>query len=206
MKFRNSLLESNDEAQVPMDNQTLESDEEESLRYVAGYILYSLKNSIKSSDSYFKKAVSEIIGIWGGKKGSGCSNSITFLEYTQYWVEKVNRGGLIYVTDDFYKFIRKIEDTIQEVLNMKLIVAYAGENLRNVLLEKLKGKKNLNEDWDLLTSRLANKDLSEKIKVKIFKTWINIRANSFVKAWLSINRASSYSKVGQLSLRKSLSS
>ena len=89
---------------------------------------------------------------------------------------------------------------------MKLIVAYAGENLRNVLLEKLKGKKNLNEDWDLLTSRLANKDLAEKIKVKIFKTWINIRANSFVKAWLSINRASSYSKAGQLSLRKSLSS
>ena len=29
---------------------------------------------------------------------------------------------------------------------MKLIVAYAGENLRNVLLEKLKEKKNLNED------------------------------------------------------------
>ena len=64
---------------------------------------------------------------------------------------------------------------------MKLIVAYAGENLGNALLDKLKGKKNLNEDWDLLTSRLANKDLAEKIKVKIFKTWINIRANSFVK-------------------------
>ena len=29
---------------------------------------------------------------------------------------------------------------------MKLIVAYACENLRNVLLEKLKESKNLNED------------------------------------------------------------
>ena len=37
------------------------------LRYVAGYILYSLKNSIKSSDPYLKKAVSGIIGIWGGE-------------------------------------------------------------------------------------------------------------------------------------------
>ena len=98
LKFRNSLLESNDEAQVPMDNQTLESDEEESLRYVAGYILYSLKNYIKSSDPRLKKAMSGIIGIWGGKKEIGCSNSITFLEYTQYRVEKVNCGGLIYVT------------------------------------------------------------------------------------------------------------
>ena len=60
---------------------------------------------------------------------------------------------------------------------MELIVAYAGDNLRNVLLEKLKEEKNLNEDWDLLTSRLTNKDLAEKIKVKIFQTWINIKAN-----------------------------
>ena len=48
LKFRNSLLGSYDETQVPMDNQILESHEGESLRYVAGYILYSLKNSIKS--------------------------------------------------------------------------------------------------------------------------------------------------------------
>ena len=68
MKFRNSLLESNDETQVPMDNQILESDEEESFRYVAGYILYSLNNSIKNSDPYLKKEASGIIGIWDGKK------------------------------------------------------------------------------------------------------------------------------------------
>ena len=107
LKFRNSLLESKNVTQVQMDNQILESDDEESLRYVAGYVLYLLKNSFKNSDPYLKKAVSGIIGIWGGKKGMGCSNNITFLEYTQYWVEKVNCGGLIYVTDDFYKFIRQ---------------------------------------------------------------------------------------------------
>ena len=68
-------------------------------------------------------------------------------------------------------------------------------------MEKLKEKKNLNEDWDLLTSRLNDKDLVEKLKVKNFKTWINIRVNSFLKTWLSIvrretsykNRTSSYS-------------
>ena len=65
LKFRNSLLEINNETQVPMDNRILESDEEESLRYVAGYVLYSLKNSVKNSDPYLKNAVSETIGIWG---------------------------------------------------------------------------------------------------------------------------------------------
>ena len=181
VKFRNSVLESNGQTEVPMDNQILESDEEESFRYVAGYILYSLNNSIKNSDPYLKKEASGIIGIWDGKKDMGCSNNMTFQEYKQCWVEKVNRGRLIYVTDDFYKFIRKIEYTVREVLNMKLIVAFAGENLRSVLLGRLKEKNNLNEDWDLITSRLSNKNLAEKIKVKIFKTRINIREDSFVK-------------------------
>ena len=64
---------------------------------------------------------------------------------------------------------------------MKLIVAYAGENLRNVLLEKLKENKNLNQDWALLTSRLSKKGLAEKIKVKIFKTWKNNKGKFICK-------------------------
>ena len=60
---------------------------------------------------------------------------------------------------------------------------------------------------------MSNKDLAEKIKVKTFKTWINIRTNSFVKVLISIvrreasyeNRASSYGKAGQLFLKRSLS-
>ena len=38
---------------------------------------------------------------------------VAFLEYIRYRVEIVNRGGLIYVTDDFYKFIRKIEYAVR---------------------------------------------------------------------------------------------
>lgn len=85
-------------------------------------------------------------------------------------------GGLICVTNRFYKFIRKVEYTVREVLNMKLIVGYAGENLRNVFLEKVKENKDIHKDWELLTSRTCS-----KIKVKILKTRINIRANSFLK-------------------------
>lgn len=126
----------------------------ESLRFVAGYVLYSRKNSIKNSDQYLPKAM-------GGKSNMGCSNSVTFLEYTRYWVKKVSCGGLICVTNRFYKFIRKVEYTVQEVLNMKLIVDYAGENLRNVLLEKVKENKDIHKDWELLTSKTCS-----KIKVK----------------------------------------
>ena len=46
---------------------------------------------------------------------------VAFLEYIRYRVEIVNRGGLIYVTDDFYKFIRKIEYAVRQVLKICLI-------------------------------------------------------------------------------------
>ena len=75
LKFRNSLLESNNETQVPMDSQILESDEEESLRYVAGHVRYSLKNSVKNSNPYLEKPVSGIIDILGGKKDLGVATT-----------------------------------------------------------------------------------------------------------------------------------
>lgn len=60
LKFRNILLESNDETQVAMDNQIQEPDEE-IFRYLAGYVLYSLKIFIKNSDPYLKKQRQELL-------------------------------------------------------------------------------------------------------------------------------------------------
>ena len=51
-----------------------------------------------------------------------------------------NGGGLIYMGDDFYKLVRKIEYTVRKVLNIKLTVAYAGENLRKMFFRQTKGK------------------------------------------------------------------
>ena len=42
--------------------------------------------------------------------------------------------------DDFYKLVRKIEYTVRKVLNIKLTVAYAGENLRKMFFRQTTGK------------------------------------------------------------------
>ena len=68
LKFRNILLESNDETQVAMDNQIQEPDEE-IFRYLAGYVLYSLKIFIKNSDPYLKKQRQELLA-FGVKKST----------------------------------------------------------------------------------------------------------------------------------------
>lgn len=41
-----------------------------------------------------------------------CSNS------TGSWVERVNRGGLFLVNNDFYTFIRNIEFELRKILNV----------------------------------------------------------------------------------------
>ena len=53
-----------------------------------------------------------------------CSNS------TSSWVERVNRGGLFLVNNDFYTFIRNIEFELRKILNVSFFISYCGENIR----------------------------------------------------------------------------
>ena len=60
-----------------------------------------------------------------------------FLDFTHRWVEQVNRGGLVAMKDEFYLFIRSIENSIRETLNIALIRRFEGEYLRNVLRNEI---------------------------------------------------------------------
>ena len=42
--------------------------------------------------------------------------------------------------------------------------------------------------WSTMTRYLDNKKLSEHLKLEVLNKWINVRANSFVKSWLLIQK------------------
>ena len=83
-------------------------------RKFTALLLYLLKNFVKNSDPCLKQTVSGFVGICDGKNDIGCSNNVTLQEYTRYWVQTLNHGGLICVTDDFYKFITKTKITYKK--------------------------------------------------------------------------------------------
>ena len=78
----------------------MEKSEEVLLHYVAGYIIFSLKKSIKSKRSPEGFALHQLLSCWGSNEE--LDKQVTFLEYTKTWVDRINRGGLLLVSDDFY--------------------------------------------------------------------------------------------------------
>ena len=116
---------------------------------------------------------------------------MSLFDYTNAWVEKVNRGGLYEVSDQFYLFIRTVELVVRRVLNYNLIVTYAGEDLREVLLSKVLKHENVQNYWSTITRHIDNKNLKDTLLFKILQTWVDIRVYSFIKTWLNVMKRKS---------------
>uniref|UniRef100_A0A7M5WVV8 Uncharacterized protein n=2 Tax=Clytia hemisphaerica TaxID=252671 RepID=A0A7M5WVV8_9CNID len=179
--YRNNLVENRPETKALSLKLTLQ--EENILRYVAGYIPYVLLKKLedrKESDS--KTALLLVLHSWSQEQGG---KVIPFLEYTRSWTEKINRGGAYVINDEFYIFIRRLENVIRTVLNRNLMVHYAGEDLRPLIFEKMDKSSLVRMSWDSLTKDLSD-SLSNYLKSAVFKIWTNVRANAFIKAWVTI--------------------
>lgn len=187
---------------------SLNKEEDATIRYVAGFIVVSIRNVLGSTKTSEGKAVAQILDYWRSK--DSYEENDTLLEYSKKWVNIVNRGGLHHVSDDFFKFIRAIELVARQILNKNLFKNYKGENLRKLLIEKFKESEQIDAGWSNITRHIANKKLKEKLLKKIFSKWVNIRATSFIKCWIQVLKRKSKSKQskasekGQPSLRKSL--
>lgn len=181
---RNSILF--EELTTPSeDDLKLTPSEENTLRYVAGYIPYSIKEGLKGrKDGETKEALTRVLSCWD--KNNLSSERLEFLNYTREWTTKINRGGLFLVNDEFYIFIRRVENVARKILNKTLMISYAGEDLRKILMEKFSESHLVDISWNSLTKSLENRELCQTLKRMVLNKWVNIRANSFVKAWVNL--------------------
>ena len=102
LKLRNSILHA--VAGPEEKDVNLEKCEETFLRYVAGYVILSLKKNIKNKRQPEGITVYELLYPWGSKEDT-VSSDCSFADYTSSWVVRVNHAGLFLVNNDFYIFI-----------------------------------------------------------------------------------------------------
>ena len=191
------------------DNLEFTLEEEKVLRYVAGYIPFFLKKRYYPlQNNAVGRAVLELIDCWVTKKD--IRESVNFYDYTNTWTERIDRGGLMLVNEDFYIFIRRVERVARSVLNRDLLLSYNGEDLREVIMEKFLTSELLDKSWSSLTRNIESMELAETIKLVILRKWIGMRARSFVNAFVQIAKRKSF-KTGKFvsdksepSLRKTL--
>lgn len=185
-------------------------EEENTLHYIAGFVVFSLKNKVKQS-SPDREIILSVLEKWGSKEDVSFNENTSLSDYANAWTDTVNRGGLQIVSDDFYLFIKMIETIARTTLNLKTLTTYCGQNIRLILMRKFETNQSLQLYWSGLTKHLQNDEFSGKLLKSIYTKWINVRANSFVKSWLQIMKhrqlktGGTISEQGEPALRKTLS-
>lgn len=179
------------------------------LRYVAGYIPFCLVKRFRNKDDLNSKLILQLIDSWRGSSDPA-ERPQTFLEYTNTWTDKINRGGLFIVNDKFFKFIRTVEDVARSIFNKQLIDGYSGEDLRDVLMKKFDDSSDVDSCWNFLVENFDNDGITDSLKEIILRKWVDIRARSFANAWIQSIKRNAKTKgkkpstKGEPSLRKTL--
>ena len=111
----------------------------------------------------------QVLPVWRAKEIFPEHNPVSLFDYTNTWVEKVNRGGLYEVSGQLYLFIGTVELVVSRVLNYNLIVTYAGEKLKEVLLSKLLKHDYLQTCWSTITRHTDNTVLKDTLLLQILQ-------------------------------------
>ena len=190
--------------------------EQEVIRYAAGYIIYSLRKryyklsrSTKKTTKVAATATLQFLDLVKVKAHG--LESKTFLDFTRKWIELRNRGGLVVINDDMYLFIRRIESCVRSILDFQFIKNYKGEDLRDVIGERILKNSTVNNYWDKLARNIENTKLKNFLKEQIISKWVDIRARSYVNAYIQIvkriankGQSKSVSKTAEPALRKQI--
>ena len=103
LSYRNKQFQ---REEVMINYVSTKSDEssEKTLRYVARFALYELFGLVKHKEKPEGKVMEQVLSVWCANRKFSEHNPMSLFDYTNAWVEKVNRGGLYEVSDQFYLF------------------------------------------------------------------------------------------------------
>ena len=79
------------------------------------------------------------------------------------WIEKVNRGSLVVINDDFYILVGQLEMQARKTWNLNFVILYSGGNIKLKVFLKLT-ENNLTCYWEKLIRSVINEGLKEKLK------------------------------------------
>ena len=99
--------------------------------------------------------------------------------------------------------------TVCGILNQTLIQTYNGEDLRDLILEKLLKTALVVSSWGALSRMMVSEHLKLTLKLIILKKWVELRIRSFITAWIQAAKCkenkTKLSKKAEVGLRKGLS-
>ena len=155
-------------------------DEENVLRYVAGYIPYKL---LKKYEQRCDEEYMETVECLHSMAVTGDESSL--MEYTRKWCLQIDRGGLFEVNDSAYLLFREIEIGVREKLIASFSTSACDEEKRkDAITNAVAASDNVQFFWTLLSVDISNEKTAIAVLREMIQLWITIRGFSIAKAWL----------------------
>lgn len=163
-------------------------EEANAVRYVAGYVCRAVRENIMSCNSPLKQQL--LICIWELLEDVDIDSSESEDDNQQRelsssdWVNAVDRGGLLHVTDSTHLVFTSIENVIQGNLTLSNVKSIA-DGKKIELIEKVIKNEEVQFHW-----RIVSADMSEEVAAELLRRlaimWITIRGYSFSKCYMEL--------------------
>lgn len=158
----------------------LTRDEENILRYAAGYIPFKLLNQYEKNLS--SQTTDGIIECLSTMAVNG--EESTLLEYTTKWIELVNRGGLFEINDIAYTFFKEIEMKVRKKLFIAFDTKTVDQDLRESIVNSIASDDDVQFYWTILSVDIESEVQATKVLKQIIGTWLTVRGYSIAGTWL----------------------
>jgi hypothetical protein len=152
-------------------------EEENALRYVAGYVCRRVQESLKRSTRPDKeKMVLFMIHLSGDEDMEERG--------TETWTDSIDRGGLWHVNDITYTVFYHMEEEIRSHLQVKLL-DHMDDKTRENIAEAMLANEDILFQWSLLSTAID--DISGKVILQMLaKLYLTVRGFAFAASCLEM--------------------
>ncbi len=151
---------------------SLSYQEENSLRYAAGYIPRNLIKKIKRSSLDNKEVLQLCLLDLIEEVGMGEDES-------QEWIQAVNRGGLNDVTQAMFEFMRAMELVVKGFLKRE----DKPRDMKSELISAIKASEAVQSKWEEVSAEWEPEE-SRVLFAQITDLWVTMRGFSYASAWM----------------------
>ena len=156
-------------------NTHLTDDEGNALRYVAGYVPFSLQKKLRHRPEFTHCLACMAVE---GSVNEGTTDS--YLHYTKDWIARVNRGGLFKVNDQTYKLFVSLEMKVRQHL---AFLFHAETTSKQTVIDDIMQDEDVLFNW-AITADIDDDSLSHELLSHIVNLWLTIRGFSAAGAWM----------------------
>ena len=152
-------------------------EEENALRYVAGYVCRKLRERLESSSLPRKNdmivCLMELTGEEMDKERG-----------TEAWANLIDRGGLWHVSDQTYTLFATLEEEVRRYLSLATTSKQI-EGSTKKLIDGILQNEDLLFQWDILAAEMDN-DVTSAVLQQIVELYVTIRGFAFATSCLEL--------------------